>query len=224
MILTFLCYLIINSPSPTLDSEMKVGENMLQNEFDTLIDNLGVSMYVNDEPNSRKAIITSNTVNKNKFDDRILHTNFVIERGDTIKHNNVNYIVFSDVQAKRGYEYKSFIRPATNSIPIRIQEEQREVIGWTDIMQPIYGDIIQEEVIEDVPCIIEQETFNLSGQQIVIAESQIQMILGDNYKSQKVEMNDEYTLYDKTYKFIDINLFKKGLRIFTAERIQNDPS
>lgn len=194
---------------------------MLEQDFKILMDNLGIPIYLNDEPSPRTAIISTRTVNTNSYDDRNIHTDFPIKRGDMIKFNEIDYIVFSDVQGKRAFEYKAIIRPTTNTIPIVVQEEEREIIDWDDFMRPIYGDIIQEEVIEDVPCIIEQETFSISGSQIVIAKSEISIIMGDNHKSKKISVNDEHILFNNTFKVTNVNLFKQGLRIFTAERRQN---
>jgi len=197
----------------------------MNSPFAYLLETFGSPIYLNDESTSRKAVIDTpqmSVTSVKQFDDLRIRSPFIIKRGDSVKYNNVPYLIMSDVQTIKTDFYQSLIRPTTNTISIRVQEEEREIIGYTDLMQPIYGDIIQEEVIEDVPCIIKQETFRINAQEIVIAESQIQLILGDNYKSQKVQVNDEYILFDKTYKFTDINLFQQGLRLFTAERVQNN--
>src|SRR4051794_34916047 len=103
---------------------------MFQNEFNMMINQFGVPVILNLETVPRKAIISSITKSPDlyDFDDKRLHTNFLVKRGDTIKVNDTIFLVFSDVQLKSGYKYESIIRPATNTIPFIVQEEIREII------------------------------------------------------------------------------------------------
>jgi hypothetical protein len=194
------------------------GEYMLSEAFTDLVEEFGVDISLNDKP--LKVLITSKGINLNEFDDKVIHSDTSIKRGDIVRYADTNYIVFSDIQSKRSFEYKAVIRPATNTMPIRIQEEQITAPDYDR-----YGNIIPgtgetiPAIIEDVPCIVYQQTFNVSGQQILVAESEINILMGDNEKSQKVEINDEYRLHDVTYKIYNIDLFKTGLRIFTANRV-----
>ncbi|WP_340002060.1 hypothetical protein [Oceanobacillus sp. FSL K6-0127] len=83
-----------------------------------LINEFGVPIYINEETETRKAIISNQKVSDSlpNFDDKIIHTNFKIKRGDVIVYDDVKYLVISDIQSKRSYEYKATMRPMTNTL------------------------------------------------------------------------------------------------------------
>ncbi|WP_054751287.1 hypothetical protein [Piscibacillus salipiscarius] len=99
---------------------------MLTETFNHLLNEYGKDVYLNDETTSRKALINSTSVTssyKENFDDHIIHTNFPIQRGDTITINNEIFIVVSDVQLKSDYEYKATIRPCDQTIEVIVIEQ-----------------------------------------------------------------------------------------------------
>ncbi|SDC81035.1 hypothetical protein SAMN05421663_104176 [Terribacillus halophilus] len=193
---------------------------MISEAFTELLNEFGVEVYFNDENKPRNVIITSKGINLNEFDDKVIHSDVPLKRGDIVKYGVTYYIVFSDVQSKRVYEYKAVIRPATNTIPIHVQEEQVTDPEYDEYDNPIpgTGEVIPA-VIEDVPCIVYQQSFSIIAGQITVAESEINILMADNEKSQKVEINDEYIIQNVTYRISDINLLKTGLRIFIANRV-----
>ncbi|MFB4473331.1 hypothetical protein ACDI16_10320 [Oceanobacillus caeni] len=196
---------------------------MLEEEFTDLINEFGVPIKLNLEATTRKAIITSLTKTPDlyDFDDKKIHADFKIKRGDTIKIDDTLFIVFSDIQLKRGHEYQSIIRPATNVIPIVVQEEVIEVTEWDRRGNPITWEVIQEEVVEDFPCIVFQEKISISGSQIRITQQEIQVVMGDNKYTKEIAQGDVFTFFGDSFSVIGVDMFQKGLRIFQMERVAN---
>ncbi|WP_188206962.1 hypothetical protein [Alkalibacillus aidingensis] len=83
---------------------------MLAETFNHTIKEYGKDIYLNDESEPRKVLLSKNNRNKD-FDEYIIHTNFSIQRGDMITWENEKFIIISDVQLKSNYEYKATIRP-----------------------------------------------------------------------------------------------------------------
>jgi len=194
---------------------------MIQDDFNYMVDQVGTPVKLNLEQSKRKAIISSLTKSPDlyDFDDKRIHTTFPIKRGDSIKVNDTLYIVFSDIQLKSGFKYVSIIRPATNTIPITVQEEITEVKEYDRLGNPISWEVIQEEIIEDFPCIVFQEKVTISGSQIRITQQEIQVVMGDNEYTNEIVPNDEFTFFGNNYQVIGVDMFQKGLLIFQMERI-----
>lgn len=185
------------------------------------MDEFSVPVFLNDDELSKQALINSKGLSRiSEYDDLVIHTIFPIKRGDNIRHNGTDFIIISDIRSKRTFEWKGIIRPATNHIPIRIQEEEYEIIDHDALGNPIYGDLVHEEIIEDVPCIIYQEKLSINGGKITIIESELKITMADNYKSQILGIGDKYTLLGKSRQIYDIDLFQQGLRIFTLRTFQ----
>ena len=201
--------------------QIEVGENMLKREFNQLVNEFGVPISLNEEQRTRKVLLSSRGISSNEinYDDRHLHSNFKIQRGDSIRIDGVIYIVYSDVQAKRSFEWKALIRPCTNTIPITIQEEVREIIGRDPVGNPIYGDVIQEEIIEDFPAIVYRESISIDGQQIKIINTEIKVVMGDNEYTQEFKVNNTFNFFGTQYQLYDIDLFQRGLRLFSMRRV-----
>ena len=197
---------------------------MLDNDFNYMIKQFGVDVILNDESKTRKVLLSSRGLRdlEVNFDDRVIHTNFQIKRGDTITYNDVIYLVYSDVQVKRGHEYKAIIRPMTNVFEFTYMTEgyYEEVDRFGN---PIW--IIEPEIVtEDLPCIAYQEgNPTLSSGQIVMPETRIKVVMPDNHITQQIEMNTEHTVLNHNYNIVDINLLQKGLRIFTMEWAPKSP-
>lgn len=191
---------------------------MLSNDFNYMINQFGVDVILNDESKTRKALLSSRGLRdlEVNFDDRVIHTNFKIKRGDTITYNDVIYLVYSDVQAKRGHEYKAVIRPMTNRFTFTYTTEG--YFEETDRMGNPIWIIPPEEVTEDLPCIAYQEgSPTIVGSWIRLPEERVKVILPDNYITQQIKRNTDHQLYNRYYKIVDINLLQSGLRILTME-------
>lgn len=191
---------------------------MLSNDFDYMIKQFGVDVILNDETKTRKALLSSRGLKdlEVNFDDRVIHTNFKIKRGDTIKYNDVIYLVYSDVQNKRGHEYKAIIRPMANTFKFTYWTE-----GYFEETDPVGNPIWiipPQQVTEDLPCIAYQEgSPTIVGYWIRQPEERIKVIMPDNYITQQIEINTKHQLYNRYYKIVDINLLQSGIRIFTME-------
>ncbi|TFJ93655.1 hypothetical protein [Lentibacillus salicampi] len=191
---------------------------MLEQEFTNLVNDFGVPVTLNDETTTRKAILSSQTLSDTlpDFDDKTIHSDFPIKRGDVITYNDTKYLIISDVQAKRSYEYKATIRPMTNAFQFTYMTdgyyEETDRFGnpiW--IREP-------EEVTEDLPCIAQQEgSPTIESGQIRLPEERIIVIMSDDNISQQIEINSNHQMMNDTYNIVNINLLQSGLRIFTME-------
>lgn len=246
MILTFLCcsvisiqrarnlVLFINRISGfdflTLLSkkgrQQERGENMLQDDFNFLINQFGVNVKLkrivdgteNDYIKEHKAIISNYkpSYSMPDFDDKKIHCQFKIKRGDIIEYDNVNYLIISDVQSKRSYEYKAIMRPMTNVFEFTYWTEG-VIVDYDILGNPIY-DPEPEEVTEEFPCIAYQEgSASIEGDRVRLPEERIIVILPDNKATEQVELNSKHQMNGTSYQVDNINLFQKGLRIFTME-------
>ncbi|MBS3679935.1 hypothetical protein KGF86_06900 [Ornithinibacillus massiliensis] len=193
---------------------------MLQHDFNFMINEFGVPVKLNDETNTRKVLLSSRGISKieTNFDDRIIHTNFPIKRGDTMKYNDVIYLVYSDVQAKKGFEYQSLIRPMTNTFTFTYLTEG-VIDHYDELDNPVYVPGHEpREVIEKLPCIAYQEgNPTLSSGKIILPETRIKVIMPDNNMTEQIKMNTTHTVINHTYNIVDINLLQKGIRIFTMD-------
>ncbi|ALX47868.1 hypothetical protein [Lentibacillus amyloliquefaciens] len=194
---------------------------MLQESFNQLLNQFSVPIQLNSETNSRKAIITSQSVSDSmpNFDDKNIQTNWEINRGDIIIYYNVEYLIITDVQAKRSYGYMATMRPMSNTLQYTYMTEGEYY--YDRLGNKVYTEE-PKEVTLDLPCIAYQEgTPTLDGGQIVVPDNRITVIMPDNESSQKLQMNTEHQLLNHNYNIVDINLLQSGLRIFTMEWVQS---
>lgn len=195
---------------------------MLKDDFNFLIDQFSVPVNLNDETRIRKAIITNQAISNTlpSFDDKTIHCTFEIKRGDVIVYENVEYLIISDVQSKRVFEYKATMRPMTVAFAFTYMTEG-VIVDYDRLGRPIY-DPAPEEVTEEIPCIAFQEGIPaLTSGQIVMSETRIKVVMPDNHITQQIEETDEHTVLNHRYSVEDINLLQSGLRIFTMEWTQN---
>ncbi|WP_419893635.1 hypothetical protein [Oceanobacillus kimchii] len=193
---------------------------MLGKEFEHLVNEFGVPVNLNGDTRIRKAIITNQIISNTlpNFDDKSIHCTFEIKRGDIVVYEDVQYLIISDIQSKRAFEYKATMRPMTVSLTYTYYI--REIIDYDRLGRPIYGE--EEEVTSVIPCIAYQEgTPTLTSGQLIISETRIKVIMPDNEITQQLEETSEHTVLNHRYKIEDINLLQSGLRIFTMEWTQN---
>lgn len=193
---------------------------MLEQEFNILFEQFGVPVFVSREDVTRKAIIKHQKVNESmpNFDDKTIHTNWKLERGMTIVYEGTEYLIISDIQSKRAYEYKAVMRPMTNVF--RFVYWTEGVIDYYDRLgNPVYVEGKEpQKVEEDYPCIAQQEgSPTITGSQIRQPEERIIITLPDNYATEQIEINTDHRILNYTYKIVNVNLLQKGLRILTME-------
>ncbi|WP_010651169.1 hypothetical protein [Oceanobacillus massiliensis] len=191
---------------------------MFTEDFNQLIQEFGVPIRLNIETVTRKAILTNSKVSDSlpNFDDKSIHTNFKIKRGDVIAYEGVKYLIITDIQSKRSYEYKATIRPMTNTFTYTYYSD-----GYYEEVDrhgsPIW--IIEPgELTEELPCVAFQEgSPTLTSGQIVMPETRIKIIMPDNEVTALIAMTSEHSIINHNYRVVDINLLQSGLRIFTME-------
>lgn len=190
---------------------------MLEQEFSQLIHEFGVPVYVNREAVTRHAIIKNQKVNETlpNFDDKTIHTNWKLERGMTIVFEGTEYLIISDVQSKRTYEYKAVMRPMTNTIEYPYLTDG--VYEYDRLGNKVW---IEEPTVIDVeiPCIaIQDNTPSLTSGQIVLLDNRIQVIVPDDTYTEQLAINDNCDVAGLYYEVNNISLLQKGLRVFTLE-------
>ena len=199
---------------------MKGGYKMLEEEFSYLINQFGVSIFVNDDTQSRQAIISSQNQSDQlpTFDDKKIHCSFQIKRGDIIHFNEVKYLIISDVQSKRSFEYKATIRPMTNIFEYTYMTEG-VILEYDRNGNPIYVEGEEpKEITINIPCIaVQNNTPKIDGGQIATLENRITVIVSDNSITQQIAINDEYYLENHYYMVHDINLLQQGIRLLYLE-------
>lgn len=190
---------------------------MFENEFNTLLNSFAVPVKLNDEEETRKAIISNQPVNESlpNFDDKKVTTNFPLKRGDIILYENTQYLVINDIQNERPCGFKAIMRPMTNVFTYTYMTEgvfERDRFGnkiW--IIEP-------EEIIVELPCIAYQESSpTIEGGYIRQPEERIIVIMSDNDTTELIELGSEHSLLNANYEVININLLQHGLRIFTMK-------
>ncbi|MGR9049240.1 hypothetical protein ACQ4XT_11475 [Halobacillus faecis] len=182
---------------------------MFETEFSEFVNEFGVSVHINEE--SRKVIISSKTVNED-FDDREIHTDFNIKRGDIVQFDNGDWIVISEVAAKRSFEYKAIIRPCNQAIGV-VTTEQVFTGEYDPMNRPIYDTV---ETTTNVPAFVDWQRLSIEGTQIRLSDTDIDIVVQDNETTSTIVVNDEFDLIDKRYAVQNINKFKQGLLILRA--------
>lgn len=190
---------------------------MLEKEFDILFEQFGVPVFVSKEDVTRKAIIKHQKVNESmpNFDDKTIHTNWKLERGMTIVYEDTEYLIISDVQSKRAYEYKAVMRPMTNTLEYSYLTDG--VFEYDRFGNKIW---IEEptEVIVELPCIAYQpSTPGLNFGQITTLDNNIQVIVPDDPITDQLEINDECYVAGVYYMIHDVSTLQDGLRVFSME-------
>ena len=181
---------------------------MLEQEFKDLIKEFGEDVTFNKE--NRKMIVSTKTVNED-FDDREIHTDLPVSRGDMFTYNNTYWLVISEVAAKRTYEYKAIIRPCNQSIGVVVTEEK--VVGTDSLGRPIYDTV---ETTIDIPAYVDWKRLSIEGDQIRLSDMDIDIVVQDNETTSTIAVNDEFDLIDKRYSIQNVNKFKQGLLILRA--------
>ena len=182
---------------------------MLEQEFANLINEFGEDVTFNEE--TRKMIVSTKTVNED-FDDREIHTDLPISRGEMLTYNNIYWLVISEVAAKRSYEYKAIIRPCKQSIGVITTNEK--MVGTDSLGRPIYDTV---ETTNDIPAYVDWKRLSIEGDQIRLSDMDIDIVVQDNETTSTIAINDEFDLIDKRYTIQNVNKFKQGLLVLRAK-------
>lgn len=190
----------------------------VQPDINFIIQQAGKDVTINDQP--MKALITMPRMNRaNDNEDRYIATLTPIERGDTVKFEEENFIIITETATKRHGKYKALMRHSNCFIELPGEEVCVDT-GKTDWRgAPIYD--CHTVAGEQLPCIVDSRTFAIdSVGAISLPTNQIQVVTQDKERSrEKLTINFEFPMLGKTWKIINVDLVKNGLLILTCEQV-----
>lgn len=167
--------------------------------------------------NEAQAILTHSALNTS-FDDYKITSLSLLQCGDQITFNNKKYLVISEVNdSRRSGKYKAIMRFLPFSIHTQVGED-REIIGYDDMYNPIYSDSVP--IYADIDCYIQnqpQVQLDSSGS-ISYIDGQFYIVTKDDENSQKINEGTTLDLIGNTWKVNYVDLSRQGLRIFKLDK------
>lgn len=173
-----------------------------QNGFNTLLNHLGQTVKVNNQPT--KAVITNVQLNEN-YDERYLNTKIETKRGQHIAYENLDWYIVSQVSTKRYDNYKAVIKQADHYVRFNLSTYDRNTSTYTEFE------------IYELPVLMNNvKGFGMEGNQIILNTGEIQITLSDNEITRKIY--DVFLTQNSPQKH---NLFIDG-RQYTYEGFEFD--
>jgi hypothetical protein len=170
--------------------------------------------FYEENPFSINAFISNSTFSPNSS--YHIHSLELFKSGDytKIKEDSDNiYLVTSDVLEMRGGKYKATLEYCNYSVPWIVIE--KVLIGYDHLGRPVYE---EQEVLKGyIPCILKYKDFSFSSNEAVNLTKPIyEITVRDNdaaksyFKLDESTYND-VTIYDATYRIINVDYSKQGL-------------
>jgi hypothetical protein len=159
-----------------------------------------------------RAILTHSSLNTS-FDDYKITSLKHLQRGDVILYNNKKYLIISEVNdTRRSGKYRAIMRLLPFYVHVQTGTE-RKITGHRSNGDPIYE---ETPIYSDFDCYVQnQPQMNVnSGGTFNFLEGQFYIVTYDNAESQKVIVNNVFTLNDYNWHVDFIDTSKTGLRIF----------
>ncbi|MEK5232052.1 hypothetical protein MHB42_09780 [Lysinibacillus sp. FSL K6-0232] len=144
-----------------------------------------------------------------------IHSLDVFNCGDYTTINNPNnvYMVTSDVLTMRGGKYKATLEYCNYSI--EQWEEVKTLIGYDHLGRPVYEYV--NTLVGEIPAILKYKDFSFSTNEVVNLTKPIyEITVRDNEAARKhFKLNEskyaDVTIYDVTYRIINVDYSKQGL-------------
>ncbi|WP_342440602.1 hypothetical protein MHB65_12975 [Lysinibacillus sp. FSL K6-0075] len=144
-----------------------------------------------------------------------IHSLDVFNCGDYTTINNPNnvYMVTSDVLTMRGGKYKATLEYC-NYLIVEWKTE-KVLIGKDALGRPVYEE--QQVKVGEIPCILRYKDMTYTtNDSINLTKPIYQIIVRDTDASRKnFKLNEnpygDVTIYDTTYRIIDVDYSKKGI-------------
>lgn len=169
----------------------------------------------------QKSIITHSKVTE--LETRYIHTLTNIEQGSLIKYKDTSYLTVTESIIGRQGKFKAIMEHCNHTL--KFKGEITRVLIVDEFGKPIlniYGDEQYKNVEGDpilIPSIVRENSFSISGQQLLIANNQIVIVIKYTSKNEElVKVNNELTLLESKWKVINVNKIRKGLLICTCDK------
>lgn len=168
-----------------------------------------------------QSIITHSPITE--LETRYIHTLTNIEQGSLIKYKDVNYLTVTESIAGRYGKFKAKIEHCNHFLKFKgeiikeliVDENGKPILN-------IYGDEQYRNVEGEptlLPSIVRENSFSISGQQLLIANNQIVIVVQHTTKAdQLIKVNVELTLFNVTWKIVNVNKIRNGLLICTCDK------
>lgn len=177
-----------------------------QNGFNTLLNHLGQTVKVNNQPT--KAVITNVQLNEN-YDERYLNTKIETKRGQHIAYENLDWYIVSQVSTKRYDNYKAVMKQADHYVRFNLSTYDRNTSTYTEFE------------IYELPVLMNTvKGFGMEGNQVILNTGEIQITLSDNEITRKIydvfltqNSPQKHNLFidDRQYTYEGFEFDKKGL-------------
>lgn len=177
-----------------------------------IFEQLGKDVFINQI--ERRAIISNSSISE--YEDKIISTLDKISRGDLINYNDENYLIITESNVKRYDKYKALMRHCNYQIETTTADQQI-LIGYDDMGRPVYETIPGETVYID--SIVDNKSFSVDmNQAINLPNNQILVTMQDNSQNKELfTVNGTFSLMEKAWTILDVDLVKKGLMILTCQ-------
>lgn len=151
----------------------------------------------------------------NFYADKYIITKYPIKTGNLVEFEGFKYLIVSQIDRNKN-NYRARIRQADHVIQL-LTGTEREIIGYDDFGRPVFGEEVP--IYENVNCIIEQGTIKVETGVINIPYNEIQVTLQDNEGTESISINDEFELFNKSWRVMGIDYTKIGLIVLHCEMV-----
>ncbi|MFT9819408.1 hypothetical protein [Lysinibacillus sp. NPDC056185] len=188
-------------------------EKLIQDTIKTIQTPYKFNFY-EENPFSINAFISNSTFSPNSS--YHIHSLELFKSGDYTKineHSDNIYMVTSDIFEMRGGKYKGTLEYCNYSI--EQWEEIKTLIGYDHLGRPVY-DYVNTKVGE-IPAILKYKDFSISSNEAVNLNKPIyEITVRDNeaaktYFGLEADTYANVTVYDVTYRIINVDYSKQGL-------------
>lgn len=168
-----------------------------------------------------QSIITHSPITE--LETRYIHTLTNIEQGSLIKYKDVNYLTVTESIAGRYGKFKAKIEHCNHFLKFKGEIIKELIVDKNGKpILDIYGDEQYRDVESEptlLPSIVRENSFSISGQQLLIANNQIVIVVQHTTKAdQLIKVNVELTLFNVTWKIVNVNKIRNGLLICTCDK------
>lgn len=168
-----------------------------------------------------QSIITHSPITE--LETRYIHTLTNIEQGSLIKYKDVNYLTVTESIAGRYGKFKAKIEHCNHFLKFKGEIIKELIVDENGKpILDIYGDEQYRDVEGEptlLPSIVRENSFSISGQQLLIANNQIVIVVQHTTKAdQLIKVNVELTLFNVTWKIVNVNKIRNGLLICTCDK------
>lgn len=168
-----------------------------------------------------QSIITHSPITE--LETRYIHTLTNIEQGSLIKYKDVNYLTVTESIAGRYGKFKAKIEHCNHFLKFKGEIIKELIVDENGKpILDIYGDEQYRDVEGEptlLPSIVRENSFSISGQQLLIANNQIVIVVQHTTKAdQLIKVNVELTLFNATWKIVNVNKIRNGLLICTCDK------